>query len=53
MADSPPKWVAVDDLLEAARGELRSGQLVHDASFTLFNSMAAIQVSPGLLAITP
>ena len=39
-----PGWVDVAPLLEAATLEMRSGQLIHDDAFSLFNSMSAIQI---------
>lgn len=37
-------WVPIDDALRAARGVMRSGQMVHAANFQLYHSMNALQI---------
>ena len=37
-------WVPIDDALRAARGVMRSGQMVHAADFQLYHSMNALQI---------
>jgi len=39
-----PRWVPIDALLATAAGDLRSGELVHVAGFSLFHSMNALQI---------
>ena len=37
-------WIPIDDALRAARGVMRSGQMVHAANFQLYHSMNALQI---------
>jgi hypothetical protein len=38
------EWKPVEPLLEAARQELRVGQMVHSSGFSLFEAMSAVEI---------